>query len=87
MRKEDGHPRFRQLERDFADFTYLDSSLQMMVLLREAGVELDARWSSMTTYHLEVKATLDQCREPFFVSQNQVDLVGLAPDASYDSSS
>jgi hypothetical protein len=77
LRVEDGHPRFSGEERRFADFTYRDRSGQMRRLLREVGVELDAEWSSSTTFHLEVKTTLGPDCEPFFVSQNQVDLVSI----------
>lgn len=77
MRVEDGHPSSTQLEREFAGFAYLDCARQMSDLLREAGVEVDARWSSTTTYYLEVKGTLGHCDEPLFVSQNQADLVSL----------
>jgi hypothetical protein len=72
---EDGHPRFTEREKDFADFTYEDRSGHMRYMLRDAGVEIDEAWTSSTTYHIEVKGTLSTCSEPFFVSQNQVDLV------------
>lgn len=77
LRVEDGHPRFTERERDFTDFTYPDRSGHMKELLREAHVELNAEWSNSTTYHLEVKTTIGRCSEPFFVSQNQVDMVRI----------
>jgi len=75
LRVEDGHPPFREPERDFTDFTYQDSSGHMKALLRDAGVELDPLWSTETTYRLEVKTTMLEWDEPFIVSQNQIDLV------------
>lgn len=47
----------------------------MKELLRKARVELNAKWSNSTKYHLDVKTTIGRCSEPFRVSQNQVDLV------------
>ena len=75
LRVEDGHPPFKELERDYTDFTYLDCSGHMKEVLRKAHVELNAEWSNSTTYRLEVKTTIDRCGEPFFLSQNQVDMV------------
>lgn len=75
LRAEAGHPRFAELERDFADFTYLDRFGHMKEVLREAGVYVNAEWSHNTTFHFEVKATLGPCSETFFVSQNQLDKV------------
>jgi hypothetical protein len=75
LRLEAGHPRFTEKERDFSDFTYLDSSEYMRNALQAAGANLPAHWSRSTTYHLEVKTTLEDCAEPFFASQNQLDKV------------
>ncbi|RYP69608.1 hypothetical protein DL770_008214 [Monosporascus sp. CRB-9-2] len=73
MRGEAGHPCFKERQRDFSDFTYLDRYGHMKEALREAGVEPNAEWSNNTKFHLEVKATLGHCAEAFFVSQNQFD--------------
>ncbi|KAH8892664.1 hypothetical protein GQ53DRAFT_646961, partial [Thozetella sp. PMI_491] len=78
MRRDAGYASFTGLsEKDFADFTYLDEREFMKEALRAAGVPLRAGWSHSTTYHLEVKTTQGHCAEPFFVSQNQVDLMRL----------
>ncbi|KAF5008934.1 hypothetical protein FDECE_4797 [Fusarium decemcellulare] len=75
LRVENGHPPFKLPEGQFSDFTYIDHSGQMKVFLREAGLNLSTEWSSSTTYHLEVKTTAGNCSEPFFVSQNQVNMM------------
>ncbi|KAK6842238.1 hypothetical protein PG987_003098 [Apiospora arundinis] len=75
LRVEAGIPRFTGQERDFADFTYLDSSGQMREMLRDAEMDLHLGWSNDTTYHLEVKSTSGSGDEAFFVSQNQVDMM------------
>jgi hypothetical protein len=75
MRSEAGHPRFQGLERDFSDFTYVDSSGRMRATLRDVGIEPNAAWSDATKFHLEVKSTLGPCAEAMYVSQNQVDKV------------
>lgn len=49
----------------------------MQTLLDLWGLEMKAAWSRSTTYHLEVKTTTGDYNEPFFVTQNQVDMVGL----------
>jgi len=77
MRSEAGHPRFTALQKDFADFTYSDRHGHMRKILHDAGVKLHPQWSNNTTFHLEVKATLGQCADAFYVSQNQVDKVRL----------
>ena len=67
------------MERDFADFTYIDSTGTLTRLLRENGLEAGEDWlhdlSKPITYHLEVKATTEECSEPFYMSNNQVDKV------------
>ncbi|KAH7013105.1 hypothetical protein EDB80DRAFT_607184 [Ilyonectria destructans] len=75
LRVENGHPRFTELERNFADFTYTDDSGQMKAYFQNAGVDQATRWSNSTTYHLEVKTTTGSCNQPFFVSQNQVNMM------------
>lgn len=85
LRSEAGHPRFQGRERDFSDFTYVDTSDQMRVMLRDAGLHPNAAWSNATKFHIEVKSTLGSCAEPMFVSQNQVDMMrefhGMADNA------
>jgi hypothetical protein len=67
------------MEKDFADFTYVDSARALTKLLRESGLEAGESWlldlGKPITYHLEVKATTEQCSEPFYMSNNQVDKV------------
>ncbi|KAJ3531643.1 hypothetical protein NM208_g6992 [Fusarium decemcellulare] len=75
LRVENGHPPFKLPEGQFSDFTYIDHSGQMKVFLQEGGLNLNTEWSSSTTYHLEVKTTAGSCSEPFFVSQNQVNMM------------
>ncbi|KPM41940.1 hypothetical protein AK830_g4632 [Neonectria ditissima] len=75
LRVEDGHAPFTQFEGEFADFTYVDRSGQMKAFFLGAGVSLDAGWCNGTKYHLEVKTTTSSSNEPFFVSQNQVDMM------------
>ncbi|KAF4454615.1 hypothetical protein FALBO_15799 [Fusarium albosuccineum] len=58
-----------------AQDTLADHSGQMKVFLQEAGLNLSSEWSGSTTYHLEVKTTAGSCSEPFFVSQNQVNMM------------
>ncbi|RYP11237.1 hypothetical protein DL764_000193 [Monosporascus ibericus] len=78
-----GIPASKDAQRDFSDFTYLDRSGHMKDALRKAGVEPNAQWSNETKFHLEVKATLGDCDEAFFVSQNQVDKMrGFDGDAN-----
>ncbi|KAH7142143.1 hypothetical protein EDB81DRAFT_899719 [Dactylonectria macrodidyma] len=75
LRAENGHPPFCLPERDYTDFTYLDHSHHMRAFLQDAGLEIDAEWSSSTTYHLEVKTTVGDCSDVFFASQNQVNMM------------
>jgi hypothetical protein len=78
LRRDAHFPPFTgRKEKDFADFTYQDNYGLMRGALRVAGVPLRPEWSNNTTYHLEVKTTQEDCAEPFFISQNQVDLVSL----------
>ncbi|KAI8712978.1 DUF3883 domain-containing protein [Fusarium sp. LHS14.1] len=72
LRVENGHPPFTGLERDFSDFTYLDTHGHMKQFLLQAGLDLNPAYSSSTTYHLEVKTTTGACGDIFYVSQNQV---------------
>ncbi|KAB5583474.1 hypothetical protein GE09DRAFT_302768 [Coniochaeta sp. 2T2.1] len=74
-RFEAGHPPFTEMERDFSDFTYADTSGSMKELLGQLDAETMAIWSRNTTYHLEVKTTPGACNEAFFVSQNQVGMM------------
>lgn len=73
LRSEAGYPFFTEDEKDFADFTYLDSSGHMKEVLQAANLDLRGQWSSSTTYHLEIKTTSENCDDPFFMSQNQLD--------------
>ena len=75
LRTGDEHPTFTELEKNYADFTYTDRYGRMIEVLRQAGVNISPGWSSSTKFHLEVKATLGPCQEPFFVSQNQLNKV------------
>ncbi|KAK2686428.1 hypothetical protein QWA68_014817 [Fusarium oxysporum] len=75
LRVENGYQPFTLPEGQFADFTYLDRSGDMRAFLQVAGVELNPEWSRSTTYHVEVKTTTVDDKEPFFVSQNQVNMM------------
>ncbi|KAG5656873.1 hypothetical protein KAF25_011042 [Fusarium avenaceum] len=75
LRVENGYEPFTLPEGQFADFTYLDHSGYMRAFLLVAGLEPNAEWSSSTTYHVEVKTTTSDGKEPFFVSQNQVNMM------------
>jgi hypothetical protein len=78
LRSEAGHLPFIQKEKEFSDFTYYDTCEYMKEMLRLHDAETDLSSSSNTTiYHLEVKTTTGSCDEPCFVSQNQVDMVGV----------
>jgi hypothetical protein len=79
LRVENGYQPFTLPEGQFADFTYLDRSGDMRAFLQVAGVELNPEWSRSTTYHVEVKTTTIDDKEPFFVSQNQVNMVKGGP--------
>jgi hypothetical protein len=83
-RNEFGHPQFTELERDFADFTYIDTEKALTRLLIAGGYSRAEEWLSTSerpiTYHLEVKSTNEACEEPFFMSNNQVDMVRFMPD-------
>lgn len=59
MRGGAGYPRFRGRERDFSDFTYVDTSGSMKAALRNAGIEPNAAWSNATKFHIEVNGTPD----------------------------
>ena len=65
------------MEKDFADFTYIDYASALTKLLRENGLKAgEGRLLGLSkpiTYHLEVKATTEQCSELFYMSNNQVD--------------
>lgn len=75
LRVEAGHPQFTGREKDFSDFTYLDSFGHMKKVLREAGMQVNAEWSHTTIFHLEAKATTGRCGDALLVSQNQLDKV------------
>ncbi|KAI6753847.1 hypothetical protein HG530_013023 [Fusarium avenaceum] len=75
LRVENGYEPFTLPEGQFADFTYLDHSGYMRAFFLVAGLEPNAEWSSSTTYHVEVKTTTSDGKEPFFVSQNQVNMM------------
>ena len=75
LRVENGHPPFTERERDFTDFTYLDTHGHMKEFLLRAGLDLNPAYASNTTYHLEVKTTTGGVGEIFYVSQNQVNMV------------
>ncbi|KAH6867174.1 hypothetical protein B0T10DRAFT_611919 [Thelonectria olida] len=75
LRAEAGHPSFTLPEGQFTDFTYLDHSGQMRAFLQVGGLDLDPKWSSSTTYHLEVKTTAGDCSDVFFASQNQINMM------------
>lgn len=77
LRVENGHPCFTQNEGDFADFTYTDHNGHMNAFLLRAGVDVGDMWSTSTTYHLEVKTTVNGCDEAFYISQNQVNMVSV----------
>lgn len=72
---DQNYPPFTQNEGGFTDFTYVDHSWQMKTFLEGSAFGVDTAWSNTTTYHLEVKTTTGGCGEPFFVSQNQLDMV------------
>ncbi|RSM01630.1 hypothetical protein CDV31_011271 [Fusarium ambrosium] len=75
LRVENGHPPFTERERDFADFTYLDTHGYVKEFLLQAGLDLNPAYGSRTTYHLEVKTTTGGDGEIFNVSQNQVNMM------------
>jgi hypothetical protein len=68
---------FVEKEGDFADFTYQDTSGKLTELLTTNGFIHDVEaWSeSPPIYHLEVKSTPEPCNEPFYMSNNQVEMV------------
>lgn len=80
-RNELGHPPFTWLERDFADFTYMDTERALTRLLIAGGYSRAEEWlcnsEQPIKYHLKVKSTYEACEEPFFNSNNQVDMVRL----------
>lgn len=67
------------MEKDFADFTYYDSHGKLTTLLGELDFLRNAGdWlRSPPKYHLEVKSTAEKCSEPFFMSNNQIEMVSL----------
>jgi hypothetical protein len=77
-----GHSRFVDMERDYADFTYLDSYGDLTRLFYEQGVAVAGSWLgddyTPITYHLEVKSTTGACSEEFYMSNIQVDKVLLS---------
>lgn len=73
-----GHPPFTELEKDYADFTYVDSGWALTTLLSQMGFKMTDAWpqsEKAPTYHLEVKSTTEKCDEPFYMSNNQVEKV------------
>jgi hypothetical protein len=79
---EAGHPPFTERERDYADFTYIDSEWTLTKLLSETEFKITDTWprsSKPPTYHLEVKSTTEKCEEPFYMSNNQVEKVCPSP--------
>ncbi|OAQ78184.1 S-adenosylmethionine-dependent methyltransferase-like protein [Purpureocillium lilacinum] len=72
LRSKDGHPRFTQDERLFADFTYADRSGSMREALRRAHVPVSPAWSNNTTYHFEVKTTPGEYDADMFLRESQV---------------
>ena len=75
LRSKDGHPRFTQDERLFADFTYADRSGSMREALRRADVPVSPAWSNNTTYHFEVKTTPGEYDADMFLRESQVQKV------------
>jgi hypothetical protein len=75
---EAGHPPFTELEKDYADFTYVDFGWDLTTLLSQMGFKMTDAWprsEKAPTYHLEVKSTTEKCDEPFYISNNQVEKV------------
>ncbi|KAK4183500.1 hypothetical protein QBC35DRAFT_393751, partial [Podospora australis] len=72
-------PAFNKPEKLYADFTYYDRSGRMRDALQAEGVLLPAtnenNWRNGTTFHIEVKTTLADWDNIFFVSGNQVGLM------------
>jgi hypothetical protein len=70
---------FVEREKDFADFTYPDTSRKLTELLMAHGsLQNASHWlSSPITYHLEVKSTPELFSEPFYISNNQVNKVSI----------
>ncbi|KAH6627198.1 hypothetical protein B0J18DRAFT_465142 [Chaetomium sp. MPI-SDFR-AT-0129] len=75
LRSKAGYPEFMQSEKDFSDFTYRDTLGYMKTALNQLGIGTEAAWSRSTTYYLEAKTTTGAANEPFFASQNQVDMM------------
>lgn len=55
----------------------------MKRVLRTAGVDIADELHAGATYHLEVKTTQGSCGDPFFVSQNQVDMVSFGTPTGF----
>lgn len=77
-RVEAGHTPFVGKEKDYADFTYPDTTGSLTQILCTRGWDRAEHWLenfSSITYHLEVKATTEKLEEPFYMSNNQIDKV------------
>lgn len=67
--------RFGGREKDYADFTFHDAAGRLTEYLSARGLTDASKWAeNPPTYHLEVKTTKGPRNEPFFMSNNQVDM-------------
>lgn len=82
-RNNAGRSRFTGSEKDYADFTYIDSEGDLTRLLLGNGLSIARDWleslEQAPKYHLEVKATSGRCDETFYMSNNQVKMVCQIP--------
>jgi hypothetical protein len=77
-RSKQGFPRFVEKEKDYADFTYKDTQKCFAKLIKWGALKAANRCFNMDqiiTYHLEVKSTDNDCDEPYFMSNNQIEMV------------
>ncbi len=76
MRSLATETRFTGREGDYSDFTYHDTDGSLTRYFAQEGFQEAQEWlSSPPTYHIEVKSTTEDCNEPFFVSNNQMQMV------------
>ncbi|RMY97100.1 hypothetical protein D0864_04916 [Hortaea werneckii] len=77
-REEHGFPAFSGVEADHADFTVTDYQVCQRIsnyLINEGVVDRENfAGRKVTAYHIEVKATMGRCSEPFSLSDAQLDL-------------
>jgi hypothetical protein len=85
-RVEARRSQFDGAEADFADFTYKDITGSLTRIFLDQGITAADAWlrdlDNPITYHLEVKSTVGDCSEPFYMSNNQVEKVRLTSQLS-----